>query len=153
MQLDSAEKALLSLLQKDGRMSNACLAETVGLSESPCFRRVKQLESAGVIKGYVALVDQRLVGLDITAFVQVTMNDQTSYDLEQFTACVLEEDHIIECYAMSGSYDYLMKVVAANMDDFSELAMEKLLKLPGVKTIESSFNLKDMKASHSLPIR
>ena len=132
-------------------MANNKLAERVGLSDSPCFRRVKQLEQAGVIKGYVAIADQRLLGLDITAFVQVTMKDHTNYDEAAFAQCVDDEDHIIECHAMSGSYDYLMKVVAKTMDHFSEIAMERILKFPGVKSIESSFNLKPMKQGHALP--
>ena len=112
MKLDEAERQILTLLQADGRMANAKLAEKIGLSESPCFRRVKQLESVGLIKNYVAIVDQRLLGLDITAFVQVSMKDHTNYDEQHFADCVLNEDHIIECHAMSGSYDFLMKVVA-----------------------------------------
>lgn len=151
MKFDPAERKILTLLQSDGRMPNNKLAEHVGLSDSPCFRRVKQLEQAGVITGYVALTDQRLLGLDITAFVQVTMKDHTSYDEEAFGQCVSNEPHIIECHAMSGSYDYLMKVVANNMDHFSDIAMERILKYPGVKSIESSFNLKAMKNSHALP--
>ncbi len=151
MKFDPAERKILTLLQRDGRMPNNKLAEHVGLSESPCFRRVKQLEQAGVITGYVALTDQRLLGLDITAFVQVTMKDHTNYDEAAFGQCINDEPHIIECHAMSGSYDYLMKVVANNMDHFSDIAMERILKYPGVKSIESSFNLKAMKNSHALP--
>ncbi len=151
MKFDPAERKILTLLQRDGRMPNNKLAEHVGLSDSPCFRRVKQLEQAGVITGYVALTDQRLLGLDITAFVQVTMKDHTSYDEEAFGQRVNDEPHIIECHAMSGSYDYLLKVVANNMDHFSDIAMERILKYPGVKSIESSFNLKAMKNSHALP--
>jgi Lrp/AsnC family leucine-responsive transcriptional regulator len=151
VKLESAEKKILGLLQKDGHLSNARLAEKVGLSESPCFRRVKQMESEGLIKGYAAIVDQRILGLDITAFVQITMKDQTSYDEQQFSACVMADDYIVECYAMSGHYDYLMKVVARNMDHFSEIAMRRILAFPGVKSIESSFNLKEMKNSHCLP--
>lgn len=149
--LSRSERQLLAILQRNSRVSNAKLAEAVGLSESPCFRKVKQLEAIGLIKSYVAVVDQRLLGLDITAFVQVTMKDQTSYDEAVFADCVKNEQHVIECHAMSGSYDYLMKVVARNMDHFSEIAMEHILKFPGVKTIESSFNLKEMKYSHALP--
>ncbi|MAZ87845.1 MAG: AsnC family transcriptional regulator [Cellvibrionaceae bacterium] len=151
VKLDPSERKILALLQKDGRMPNNKLAEQVGLSDSPCFRRVKQLEQAGVISGYVAITNQRLLGLDITAFVQVTMKDHTSYDEAAFDQCVSNEEHIIECHAMSGSYDYLMKVVANNMDHFSDIAMERILKFPGVKSIESSFNLKAMKNSHALP--
>lgn len=151
MKLDHHERQILALLQANGRLSNAQLANKVGLSESPCFRRVKQLESVGLIKHYVAVVDQRKLGLDITAFVQVLMKDHTSYDEAQFADCVLREEHIIECHAMSGSYDYLMKLVARNMDHFSEIAMTRLLKFPGVKTIESGFTLNTVKHSHCLP--
>ncbi len=152
MILDKTERQLLTLLQKNGRMANTKLAENVGLSESPCFRRVKQLEASGLIENYVAVVNQRLLGLDITAFVQVSMKDHTNYNEKNFADCVVAESHIIECHAMSGSYDYLMKVVAKNMDHFSDIVMNKLLKFPGVKTIESSFNLQEMKNSHCLPI-
>jgi len=151
VELSPAERQILFMLQENSRVSNARLAEAVGMSESPCFRRVKQMETSGLIKSYVAVIDQRQLGLDITAFVQVTMKDQTSYDEAKFTECVKAEDHVIECHAMSGSYDYLMKVVARNMDHFSEIAMQHILKFPGVKTIESSFNLKEMKNNHSLP--
>lgn len=151
MKIDTAERKILALLQADGRLANNKLAEKVGLSQSPCFRRVKQLEQAGLIKGYVGIVDQRLLGLDITAFVQVTMKDHTSYDEAVFTRCVVNEEHIIECHAMSGNYDYLLKVVAKNMDHFSDIAMHQILKFPGVKSIESSFNLKEIKQSQALP--
>ena len=152
LKLDHSEQKILSLLQADGRLSNTRLAEQVGLSDSPCFRRVKQLEQAGLIKNYVAIVDQRLLGLDITAFVQVTLEDHTSYDRDELRQCVMDEKHIIECHAMSGAYDFLMKVVARNMDHFSDIALKRILKFPGVKSIESSFNLQAMKCSHALPV-
>jgi Lrp/AsnC family leucine-responsive transcriptional regulator len=151
MDLDPTERQILRLLQANGRMSNVELADHIGLSESPCFRRVKQLEQSGLIKGYAALVDQRLLGLEVTAFVLVTMEKQPDAATEAFIAAVQAEEHIVECYATSGSHDYLMKVVAHNIDHFSELCMQRILKFPGVMHVESSFSLKEIKHSRVLP--
>jgi Lrp/AsnC family leucine-responsive transcriptional regulator len=151
MELDQTERAILRLLQQDGRLSNVALAERVGLSESPCYRRVRQLEQAGVIRGYAAVVDQRRLGLDVTAFVLVTMEKQPDAATEAFLAAVQAEEHIVECYATSGSHDYLMKVVAKSIDHFSELCMQRILKFPGVMHVESSFSLKEVKHSRVLP--
>lgn len=151
MNLDVTERAILRLLQQDGRLSNVALAEQVGLSESPCYRRVRQLEQAGVIRGYAAVVDQRRLGLDVTAFVLVTMEKQPDAATEAFLAAVQAEEHIVECYATSGSHDYLMKVVAKSIDHFSELCMQRILKFPGVMHVESSFSLKEVKHSRVLP--
>ncbi len=151
MKLNATERQILALLQINGRMSNVELAEQIGLSESPCFRRVKQLENSGIIAGYAALVDQRKLGLDVTAFVQVTMASQPDSTTEAFHAEVRHEPKIVECHAMSGTHDYLMKVVVHNMDDFSELCMQRILKFPGVQHVESSFSLKEIKNSRVLP--
>jgi Lrp/AsnC family leucine-responsive transcriptional regulator len=149
--MDPIERRILTLLQQDGRMSNVALADQIGLSESPTFRRVKHLEESGAITGYAAVADQRQLGLEVTAFVQVTMVRQPDSATESFHAHVDEEPHIIECHAMSGSHDYLMKVVARNIDHFSALCMERILKFPGVQHVESSFSLKAIKQSRVLP--
>ncbi len=151
MDLDPTERQILRLLQSDGRLSNVALAGRVGLSESPCFRRVKQLERSGLIKGYAAVVDQRLLGLEVTAFVLVNMEKQPDAATEAFIAAVEAEEHIVECYATSGPHDYLMKVVARSIDHFSELCMQRILKFPGVHHVESSFSLKEIKHSRVLP--
>ena len=150
--LDKAEREILRALQLNARISNVELAELVGLSESPCFRRTKQLEERGLIKGYRALLDQRQLGLEVTAFVQVSLNKQDESETIKFLQKVADEEHILECHAMSGSYDYLLKVLTRNMDHFSELSMQQILKYPGVKDIESHFSLKEIKLSPSLPI-
>jgi Lrp/AsnC family leucine-responsive transcriptional regulator len=149
--MDQTERQILSLLQQDGRMSNVALAERIGLSESPTFRRVKQLEESGAISGYAAIADQRQLGLEVTAFVQVTMERQPDSATQSFHTRVAEEPHIVECHAMSGSHDYLMKVVARNIDHFSSLCMDRILKFPGVQHVESSFSLKAIKDSRVLP--
>lgn len=150
--LDAAERQILHLLQRDGRISNVDLAERIGLSESPTFRRVKQLEQRGLIQGYAAIVDQRLLGLDVVAFVQVSMETQGDAATDEFLECVRAEPHIVECHAMSGGHDYLMKVVARSIDHFSELCMERILRYPGVGHVESSFSLKAIKHSRELPV-
>lgn len=152
MKFDKSETRILHILQREGRTSNVDLAQQIGLSESPCFRRVKQLEEAGVISGYSAIVDQRKLGLEVTAFVLVAMERQPDTSVEDFIDCVVAEEHIVDCYAMSGRYDYLMRVVARSMDHFSELCMERILKYPGVRNVESSFSMKEVKHSRALPV-
>ncbi|UTA49329.1 Lrp/AsnC family transcriptional regulator [Simiduia sp. 21SJ11W-1] len=151
MKFSDSERQILRLLQQNGRASNVELAQKVGLSESPCFRRVKQLEEAGVISGYAAIVDQRKLGLDVTAFVQVTLDQRLEQDTEAFLEAVAAEGHIMECYATSGDYDFLLRVVARNIDDFADISMRRILKFPGVKNIVSTFSLQTIKNSQVLP--
>jgi Lrp/AsnC family leucine-responsive transcriptional regulator len=150
--LDRTEHRILEALQQEGRMSNVELAQAVGLSESPCLRRVRALEEQGVISGYSATIDQRRVGLQVTAFVQVQLEKHDDQKTQAFLEQVALERHIIECHAMSGAYDYLLKVVAQSMDHFSEIAMQGILRFPGVKGIESSFSLLTVKQAAPLPI-
>jgi len=150
--LDRTEYRILEALQKNGRMSNVELAEAVGLSESPCLRRVRALEEQGIIAGYSATLDQRRIGLQVTAFVQVQLEKHDDQKTQAFLDQVGLEAHIIECHAMSGAYDYLLKVVAQSMDHFSEIAMQGILRFPGVKDIESSFSLLTVKQASPLPI-
>ena len=153
IEMDRAERDILRILQSEGRISNVELAERVGLSESHCFRRVKRLEESGVIRRYSAELAQRKLGLQVTAYVQVSLDKQEDRKQRDFLARVEAEEHIVECHAMSGSHDYLLKVVARSMDHFSELSMERILKYPGVKNIESNFSLKAVKDSNTLPVR
>ena len=151
MPLDRTERRILSLLQRRGRLSNVELAEAVGLSESPCFRRVKNLQRRGVIRGYAADVDPRALGLSVTAFVLVTLEKQPDSRAADFHAQVQAEPHIVECHAMSGAHDYLLKVVARDIDHFSTLVMQGILKYPDVRHVESSFSLQSIKESRVLP--
>jgi Lrp/AsnC family leucine-responsive transcriptional regulator len=153
MKLDRAERDILRILQRQGRISNVELAEQVALSESPCFRRVRRLEEGGLISSYAARLDQRKLGLQVTAFVQVSLDKQDDRIQHDFLARVEAEEHIVECHAMSGSHDFLLKVVAYSMDHFSELSMQRILKFPGVKNIESNFSLMAIKESNALPVK
>jgi len=151
MELDRVERRILALLQDHGRMPNVELADRIGLSESPCFRRVKNLERSGVIENYSAIVNQRALGFSVTAFVLVNMEKQPDDSIDDFHARVEAEPHIVECHAMSGSHDYIMKVVARDIDHFSELVMQGILKYPGVLHVESSFSLREIKRPSPLP--
>ncbi len=150
--MNELEQKILETLQENAKTSNAQLAEVIGLSESPTFRRVKQLEDSGTIQKYVALLEPRQLDLQVTAFVSVRMDRQPGDSWSEFHDRVSDEAHIIECHAMSGAYDFLMKVVARDMDHFAELIMQEILKFPGVAHVESSFSLKPVKQSHKLPI-
>ena len=152
MSLDGTESRILRLLQEQGRMPNVELATAIGLSESPCLRRVRHLEQRGVIEGYAAVVDQRAIGLSVAAFVLVTLEGQTDAETADFHAQVRAEPHIVECHATSGAHDYLMKVVARDIDHFSELMMQGILKYPSVRHVESSFSLGQIKRSGVLPV-
>jgi len=152
MNLDKSEQKILRLLQEQGRISNVELAAQVGLSESPCFRRVRALEEMGIVTGYGARLDQRALGLQVTAFVLVTLDKQDERKQREFLTQVEAEDHIVECHATSGSHDYLLKVVARSMDHFSELAMQRILKFAGVRNIESNFSLMAVKEHGALPV-
>lgn len=152
MNPDRIERLMLAALQRDGRMSNVDLANAVGLSESPCLRRMRTLEDEGLITGYAARIDRRRVGLQVTAFVQVQLEKHDDSKRQAFLAKVADEPHIIECHAMSGAYDYLLKVVAESMDHFSELAMQGILRFPGIKDIESSFSLRTEKEDAPVPL-
>ena len=146
------EIEILKALQEDGRISNVQLANRVGMSESPCLRRVRALEETGVIRGYGARLDRRRLGLDILAFVQVSIDQREDNFAEEFLAAVRREPLIVECYAMSGSHDFLLKVVARSMDEFSELTMRRIPRWPVVQHVSSNFVMDELKATEGLPL-
>ena len=153
MSFDRADKAILRALQKDGRLSNVELARSTGMSESPCFRRVRKLEDQGVIRAYAAIVDQQQLGFLVTAFVRVRLDKSLHEQTPAFLARVADEEHIVECHATSGAHDYLLKVVARSIDHFSELCMEGILRYPAVSNVESEFSLREIKCSRFLPVQ
>lgn len=150
--LDRADRAILHELQLDGRISNVKLAERVNLSESACLRRVKLLEEADVIEGYVMLINQAAVGLPGNVFVEITLNRQHRGDLDAFEAGVSLVPEVMECYLMSGDYDYLLRVVVADASDYERIHHEQLTTLPGVARVRSSFALRSVAEKTELPI-
>jgi Lrp/AsnC family leucine-responsive transcriptional regulator len=152
MKLDRFDHAILRLLQADGRISNVDLAERVNLSESACLRRVRSLEKSGLIEGYVALIDQQELGLPDNVFVSITLEHQDLADLRAFETAVKNIPEIMECYLMTGQYDFLLRVVVADVNDFERIHRRYLTRLPGVAQINSSFALRTVRKTSELPI-
>ena len=150
--LDRIAWRILDRLQRDARTSNADLAREVGLSPSPCLRRVRELEQSGVIKDYVTLLEPAEVGLPISVFVQVTLERQVERALETFEHAMLDRAEVMECYLMTGDADYLLRVVVANIAAYEAFLKEHLTRVPGVSGIKSSFALNQVKYRTALPL-
>lgn len=149
--LDMADIRILDALQVDGRITNIELSEQIGLSPSPCLRRVKQLESVGVIRGYVALVDPAALGLSVTAFVRVRLSQQDDLHLRQFEETVAELPEVMECYLMTGDSDYQLRVLVKSLEDFEEFLRRKLTRIKGIAEVTSSFALRPIVYRTALP--
>jgi Lrp/AsnC family leucine-responsive transcriptional regulator len=150
--LDRTDQRILSELQADGRLTNQELAERVGLSASPCLRRVRALEEAGIIRGYHADVDQVKVGLPVSVFVSVKLEKQREEALKRFETAVRRFPEVLECYLMTGSRDYLLRVVAKDLADYERFLKATLTRIDGVASIESSFALAQVKHTAVLPM-
>jgi DNA-binding Lrp family transcriptional regulator len=153
IELDRTDRAILAALQQDGRMANVALAARVNLSESACLRRVRALEQAGVIDRYVALLNQSAVGLPDSVFVEVSLTREQQEDLDAFENAVRKLPEVMECYLMSGEYDYLLRVVVANTADYERIHRENITRLPGVARVRSGFALRTVTKHTDLPIR
>jgi Lrp/AsnC family leucine-responsive transcriptional regulator len=150
--LDMFDRRILAALMKDANLSNVDLADKVGLSPSPCLRRVKALEKAGIILGRRLIVDAAAVGLPISVFLQVTLERQIEANLERFEKAILGWPEVIECHLMTGDADYLLRVVAPDLDAYHRFLMESLTRVEGVASIKSSFALKQTKYGEALPL-
>ena len=150
--LDRIAWRILDRLQHDARVSNADLARDVGLSPSPCLRRVRELEQSGIIKDYVTLLEPADVGLPISVFVQVTLERQVEHALETFEHAMLDRPEVMECYLMTGDADYLLRVVVADIEAYETFLKEHLTRVPGVAGIKSSFALNQVKYRTALPL-
>jgi Lrp/AsnC family transcriptional regulator, leucine-responsive regulatory protein len=150
--LDRSDRQILRRLQADGRLANVDLADAIGLSASPCLRRVRLLEEAGVIRGYTALVDQAKVGLPVSVFISIRLERQREEALATFERAVRDWPEVLECYLMTGPRDYLLRVVAKDLAGYERFLKDKLTRLDGVASIESSFALDQVKYSNALPI-
>jgi Lrp/AsnC family leucine-responsive transcriptional regulator len=152
-ELNRVDLQILEILQHDGRLPNVELAERIGMSPSPCLRRVKQLEASGLIERYVALLDRRKAGLGILAYaeVKVPRRDDDAH-VERFKAAVQREPMVIGCHILAGQYDFLLKVVAADLDAYADFLVHRLLKMPGVQDVRSSFVMETVKDTTALPL-
>ncbi|MFT6607695.1 MAG: Lrp/AsnC family leucine-responsive transcriptional regulator [Halocynthiibacter sp.] len=150
-ELDATDRRILTVLQKDGRISNADLAERVSLSASACHRRVQRLESEKIIRAYVAMLDPHKVERPSTAFVEITLTGQADEVLETFEREVARIEDVLECHLMAGKADYLIKVVASDTEHFARIH-RLLARLPGVQTMQSSFALRTVFKTTALPV-
>jgi Lrp/AsnC family leucine-responsive transcriptional regulator len=150
--MDQIDRKLLKLLQKDARMTAQMLAEQVGLSPSPCLRRIRNMEKAGIIQGYVALVDQKQVGLPVSIFASIKLERQREEELDAFEAAVKQWPEVVEAYLMTGQRDFLLRIVVADLDAYERFLKTKLTRVEGVASIESSFALGQVKYGSSLPL-
>lgn len=152
MILDRFDKAILDQLQRDGRISNVQLAALVNLSESACLRRVRVLEQAGLIERYVALLDQKEAGLTGTVFVHIVLGREEQSDLAAFESAVQNIPEVMECYLMTGEFDYLLRVVVSDMADFERIHHSELTRLPGVARVNSSVAIRTVTKKTALPL-
>ena len=142
MDLDALDRTILNELQRDGRLSNAELAASVGLSASATLRRTRALERRGIIAGYVALVDSAMLGRGTTVFVEITLDNQSDAKLDRFEAAIAECPEVVSCHLMAGDADYLVQVACADVAGYERVHRDWLSTLPGVARIRSSFALR-----------
>lgn len=152
-QIDQIDRRILALLQRQGRMPIAELAEHANLSASACHRRVQRLEKEGYIRDYVALLDPRKLGRPTTVFVEITLSGQADEVLDAFERAVALVPDVLECHLMAGTADYLLKVVAGDTEDFARIHRRYLATLPGVAQMQSSFALRTVRNTTALPVQ
>jgi len=153
IKLDRIDFSILRLLQENGRLSNHDLARQVGLSPSPCWRRVKRLEEDGIIDHYAALLSAEKAGFHLIAFAHVMLEKHQMEMLDQFDAAICERPEVLEYYSMSGDYDFLLKVISRNIREYEDFQTGFLMRLPVVRSISTSFVLKQKKHTTKLPLR
>lgn len=153
VRLDRYDRHILALLQQDGGLSNLQLAERVGLSPSPCSRRVQKLEEAGIIRGRATLLDSKALGLGLTVMIQISMDRHTPERFENFEATVRGFEEVQQCYLITGqSADYLLKVVVPDMDRYQAFLLDKITRIEGVSGVHSSFVMRKVVDSTALPL-
>ncbi|MBW2453330.1 MAG: Lrp/AsnC family transcriptional regulator [Deltaproteobacteria bacterium] len=149
--MDELDRKIVRTLQVDGRITNQELASRVGLSPSPCLRRLRRLESEGVIEGYAAMVDQGRYGLPLDIFVQVKLERHTEETVRTFEEHVRAVDEILDCYLMTGSADYLLHLASADLEHYDRFMRMRLQNIPGIAAIETSFAIKAIKRRGAFP--
>jgi len=149
--VDAKDRQIVAALQKDGRLTNQELSERVALSPSPCLRRLRLLEEAGVIKGYTAIVDEKAYGLPITVFVRIRLQRHTQEVVEAFERRIRDIDTILDCYVMTGDADYLLRVLVESLEDYERFVRSRLHKIEGIAAIDTSFAYGVVKRSTVFP--
>lgn len=149
--LDKTDYKIIAQLQENGRLSNQELSDRVALSPSPCLRRVRQLEKAGIIKGYTAVVDHEACNLPITAFVTIRLDKQTDATIQIFEDGIAELDEVMACYLMSGTSDYMLHVLSRSLRDYEKFIRDRLTRIPGIGTLETHFAFGQVKQKRVFP--
>lgn len=151
-EMDGVDRAMLRLLQEDGALSNATLGEKLSLSVTPCWRRRKRLEDEGVITGYQANLDRRALGMNVFAFVLVTFNMHSDKSADNFETVIRKHDEVLSCHKITGAADYVLQVVATDLDAYAEFVERVLRRQAGISSIQSSLALREVKFSSRLPV-
>ncbi|TKC92566.1 Lrp/AsnC family transcriptional regulator [Trinickia terrae] len=152
VEMDTVDRSMLRLLQDDGSLSNAALGEQLSLSVTPCWRRRKHLEDEGVITGYQANIDRRAVGLNLLAFVQIRINIHSDKTADNFEAVIRNRPEVLSCHKITGDADYILQVVAADLDAYGEFVERVLRRQAGIASIQSNLALREVKFSSRIPI-
>jgi DNA-binding Lrp family transcriptional regulator len=152
VKIDQIDRRILRALQKDGRLQNVELAKQVGLSPSPCLRRVRHLEDSGVIERYAALLDASKIGISLSVFARISLVSQDAETVERFTRAVRNLPQVVECYIMAGECDALLRVVAADLDDYRRFQSAHLTRANAVQTVKTDIPLQKVKLSSELPL-
>ncbi|MCJ2374745.1 Lrp/AsnC family transcriptional regulator [Pseudomonas sp. RGM 3321] len=151
--LTSIDMRILTALQQDGRITNQTLADQIGMSASPCWRRVKQLEEHRYVLGYRAVLDRRKIGLGVMVFIRVSIDSHSEAEARKFEQEVMQLENVVACYSIGGDADFLLQVVARDLDSFADFAMTVVRRLPGIKEMQSMFVLKEIKPFVSFPVK
>lgn len=149
--MDATDRKIIRELQINARQTNNNLAERINLSPSPCLRRVRKLEQNGVIQGYTVIIDQEKYGLAINAFVLIRLEKQTEDLISEFEARIQDIDEVMECYVMTGSSDYLLHIVSDSLKSYEKFMKQRLTKVPGIGSIETSFAFGNVKKNSTFP--
>jgi len=150
--LNEMDLHILKILQENGRITNSDLAETIHMSASPCWRRVRQLEENGVIRRYTAELDRKKIGLGVFVYVSIQIDKHSDKDASEFEREVVELPEVISCHSVAGGADFILTVVCRDLDAYADFSMTRLRRLPGVKAMTTNFALKEIKPFSGLPV-
>ena len=150
--IDKRDREILRILQKEGCLSNQELAERIHMAPSPCWRRVKQMESSGLIRGYRAVLDREQLGLGLMALVRISIDSHSETEARRFEHELAAMDEVHACFAVTGEADFVLQVVAADLDAYARFAMQRLRRLPGIKSMNTMFVLREIKETPVLPV-
>ena len=152
-EIDKTDAKILDLLQRDSRMTNQELSEQLGMSASPCWRRIKRLQDEQIIRGYGVLLDRKKLGLGVMVFIRVSIDSHNEIEAKKFEEQVSALEYVVACYSIGGDADFLLQVVSPDLDTYADFSMSIIRRLPGIKEMQSMFVLKEIKPFLSFPVK